>query len=316
MDRLQAMQTFVRVVETGSFSAAARDLRIGQPAVSKVVATLEARLGVRLLIRSTRRLQPTEAGQAFHVRACRVLDDADEAETAARGIGTGLEGRLRVCAPVTFARLHVAPHLGSFLMTHPKLKLELVMDDRNVDLLEENIDVALRLGTLKDSALTARKLSQTERLVVASPRYLKQHGVPVTPADLAAHEAIVYSQAVRGEEWRFRKETAESTVHVHSRLAFTAAEGVREAVIAGLGLAIVSRWMMVPELAAGTIVPILTDWTLPPVDLWAVFPSGRLPSAKARAFVLWFEECVSRDQKRPQQSKSSQSQRARRSRKA
>ncbi len=290
MNRLQAMETFVRVVETGSFSAAARNLGVGQPAVSKVIAILEARLGVRLLVRSTRRLQPTEAGQAFHERARQVLEEADEAESAARGLGKGLEGRLRVCAPVTFARLHVIPRLASFLATHPKLRLELVMDDRNVDLLEEGIDVALRLGTLKESSLTARRIQEGERLVVASANYLSRHGAPKTPAELAAHEAIIYLQSVGGEEWRFRKGTAESSVQIHSRLAFTAAEGVREAVIAGLGIAIASRWMMTPELAAGTVVPVLTDWILPSISLWAIFPSGRLPSAKARAFAMWFEQ--------------------------
>jgi DNA-binding transcriptional LysR family regulator len=292
MDRLQAMEAFVRVVETGSFSAAARDLRMGQPAVSKMVASLEARFGVRLLVRSTRRLRPTEAGHLFHERARRVLDEADEAETAARGLGTGLEGRLRVCAPVTFGRLHVAPRLGSFLETHRKLRLELVMDDRNVDLMEENIDVALRLGALKDSALTARKILRGERIVVASTEYLARHGAPEAPGDLVAHETILYAQGAGGDEWRFRRGSAETSVRVAGRLAFTAAEGVREAVIAGFGVAIVSRWMMAPELASGAVVPVLTDWSLPSIDLWAVFPSGRLPSAKARAFVTWFEGAV------------------------
>ena len=289
LDRLKAMETLVHVVETGSFSAAARDLRVGQPAVSKVIATLEAHLGVRLLVRSTRRLRPTEAGQAFHERARRVLDEAEEAETAARGFGIGLHGRLRVCAPVTFARLHVAPQLGSFIEAHPKLNLGFVMDDRNIDLVEESIDVALRLGELKDSSLTARKITQGERVVVASAEYLARRGVPRTPAELASHQAIIYTQTVGGDEWRFRQGTAVTSVRVQSRLGFTAAEGVREGVIAGLGIAIASRWMMAPELGTGSVVPILTEWTLPPVDLWAVFPTGRLPSAKARAFVTWFE---------------------------
>lgn len=289
MDRFQSMVTFVRVVESGSFSAAARALGVGQPAVSKAVAILEDRLGVRLLVRSTRQLRPTVAGQAFYERALRVLYEADEAESAARGLGAGLEGRLRVCVPVTFARLIVVPRLGSFLEEHPKLHLELVMDDRNVDLIEEHIDVALRLGNMKDSSLTARKIMEGERLIVASTDYLAQRGVPKTPADLAAHEVIVYTQAVGGDEWLMRKGTAVSSVHISGRLAFSAAEGVREATLAGLGLAIVSRWMMAAELTAGRVVPVLTDWSLPSIDLWAVFPSGRLSSAKARAFIDWFE---------------------------
>ena len=293
MNRLQEMETFVLAVETGSFSAAARDLQVGQPAVSKVIANLETRLGVRLLIRSTRQLQPTEAGQAYYERARRILDEVEDAEMAAHGLGAGLEGRLRVCAPVTFARLHIAPHLGKFLAMHPKLQLELVMDDRHVDLLGERIDVSLRLGDQKDSSLTARKIHQSERLLVASADYLIQHGVPSTPTDLLAHAAIIYAQVVGGDEWRFRKGSAETSVRVHSRLSCTAAEGVREAVIAGLGLAIVSRWMMMAELKSGTVKPVLSDWTLPSMDLWAVFPSGRLPSAKARAFISWFEQEIS-----------------------
>ncbi|MBI1250602.1 MAG: LysR family transcriptional regulator [Alphaproteobacteria bacterium] len=282
------METYVRVVESGSFSAAARLLRVGQPAVSKTVAALEARLGVRLLARSTRRLMPTDAGQAYYERALRALAEADEAEFAARGLGRGLEGRLRVCAPVTFARLHLAPKLGGFLSVYPKLSLDLVMDDRNIDLLSENIDVALRMGALADSTLAARKISSSARYVVASKAYLAAHGAPKTPADLLKHDAVIYAQAAGGDEWRFRKGSAETSVRMQSRIAFTAAEGVREAVKAGLGLAIVSRWMMAPELATGEVAPVLQDWRLPDIDLWAVFPTGRMPSARAKAFVDWF----------------------------
>ncbi len=289
MDRLHAMEMFVRVVETGSLSAAARHLRIGQPAVSKALAALEARLGVRLLVRSTRHVGPTEAGQAFYERALRAIGEADEAENAARGIGTGLAGRLRICAPVTFARLHVAPFVGSFLALHPNLTLSCVMDDRNIDLMEENIDVALRLGPLPDSALTARRLAEARRMLVGSQDYFARYGIPSTPADLTQHHAIVYSQEPQASTWHFRRGTEDISVSVPTRVSFTAAEGVREAVIAGLGLGVVSRWMMGREVAEGVVVPVLTDWLLPSIPLSAVFPAGRLPSAKARAFVTWFE---------------------------
>jgi len=294
MDRHQAMETFVRVVETGSFSAAARLLRVGQPAVSKAVAALEERLGVRLLARSTRSLQPTDAGQAFYEHALRALAEAEEAEIAARGMGRGLAGRLRICAPVTFARLHVAPSMGAFLAAHPKLSVELVMDDRSIDLLSENIDVALRLGALTDSSVTARKLATCKRLVVASADYLDTRGAPNRPGDLLNHDVIVYSQQVGGDEWRFRKGSSETSVRIQSRLSFTAAEGVREAVLASLGLAIVSEWMMAPELARGDVAPVLQAWRLPDVDLWAVFPAGRMPSARARAFVEWLQPRLER----------------------
>lgn len=292
MDRHQAMETFVRVVETGSFSAAARLLRVGQPAVSKAIAALEERLGVRLLVRSTRALQPTDAGAAFYERALRALAETEEADIAARGVGRGLEGRLRVCVPVTFGRLHVAPALGAFLEAYPKLSLELVMDDRTVDLLSENIDVALRLGALSDSTLSARKLATCRRCVVAGLRYLDGRSAPNRPSDLLAHDIVVYAQQVGGEEWRFRKGTSETSVRVQSRLAFTAAEGVREAVLAGLGLAIVSEWMMAPELERGEVARVLQDWRLPDMDLWAVYPAGRMPSARSRAFVDWLQPRV------------------------
>jgi DNA-binding transcriptional LysR family regulator len=292
MDRLRDMEVFARVVEAGSFSAAARDLNLGQPAVSKTVAALEDRLGIRLLVRSTRRLSPTEAGQAFYERALRAIAEANEAEAAAQGAGAGLEGRLRICSPVTFARLHVVPKLGSFLDTHPKVRLELVMDDRAIDLVAENIDAGLRLGAQTDSALTVRKLSQADRLVVASPAYLARRGAPSTPADLLEHDAIVYGQSSGGQEWPFRRGTSESSVRLQARLTLSAAEGVREAVLAGQGIAIVSRWMFARELASGEVEPVLQEWSLPPMELWAIYPSGRLTSTKARAFMKWFERIV------------------------
>ena len=292
MDRLQAMNVFVRVVEAGSFSAAARDLQIGQPAVSKIVAALESHLGVRLLMRSTHQLMPTDAGQAYYEKARHVVVGAEEAEIAARGRGLGLEGRLRVCAPVTFARLHIAPKLGPFLDAHPNSALALYMDDRNVDLLAENVDVARRLGALADSGLTARKRADGQRHVVASKGYLARRGTPQSPGELVAHDAIVYTRVSGGTQWRFRKGSSEVSVDVPCRLACTAAEGVREAVLAGLGFAVVSTWMMQAELQSGQVVSLLDEWQLPSIPLWAVYPSGRLPTTKARTFVSWFESTL------------------------
>src|SRR5271167_2471609 len=169
MDRLAAMQTFIKVIETGSFSAAARQLRVGQPAVSKTVAQLEERLGLSLLLRSSRSFSATEAGQIFYEHAKLAIARVDEAELAARGAGAGLTGRLRVSAAFTFARLEIVPKLGVFLAQHPKLEIELILDDRNVDLVGEGIDVALRMGALTDSALSARKIAATRRRVVGTP---------------------------------------------------------------------------------------------------------------------------------------------------
>lgn len=293
MDRLREMEIFARVVEAGSFSAAARDINMGQPAISKTIAGLEDRLGVRLLTRSTRKLSPTEAGTAFYERAVRAISEADEAEAAAQGAGAGLEGRLRVSAPVTFSRLHLVPKLGSFLDAHPRVQLELLMDDRVVDVVAENVDAALRLGVLTDSALRARKLGQAERLVVATPAYLARRGVPRSPVDLLDHDSIIYGQSSGGQEWLFRRGTSETSVYLKPRLKLSAAEGVREAVLAGQGFAIASRWMFAPELKSGEVAAILEEWALPPIDLWVIYPSGRLTSAKARAFINWFEKIIS-----------------------
>jgi len=283
------MEALVRVIETGSFSGAARQLHVGQPAISKSIAQLEERLGVRLLLRSTHGLTPTEAGQSFYEHAKRSIEEADEADMAARGAGAALSGRLRICAAVTFARLHLVPHLGQFLAEHPSLDVEVVLDDRNVDLIEAGIDVALRMGDLVDSGLTARKIAQGRRLVLGTPAYFKAAGEPLLPADLTSHQAVVYDQRGGGAVWAFQQDSVKTNVTVRGRLRISAAEGIREAVLAGLGLTISSEWMFAPELQAGTVKSVLQDWTLPPIDLWAVFPTGRQASAKARAFVAFVE---------------------------
>lgn len=289
MNRLAAMEALVRVIETGSFSGAARQLHVGQPAISKSIAQLEERLGVRLLLRSTHGLTPTEAGQSFYEHAKRSIDEADEADMAARGAGATLSGRLRICAAVTFARLHIVPHLGQFLAEHPSLDVEVVLDDRNVDLIEAGIDVALRMGDLVDSSLTARKIAQGRRLVLGTPAYFEAAGEPQTPADLTSHQTVVYDQRGGGAVWAFQQDSVKTNVTVRGRLRISAAEGIREAVLAGLGLTISSEWMFAPELQAGAVKSVLQDWTLPPIDLWAVFPTGRQASAKARAFVAFVE---------------------------
>jgi DNA-binding transcriptional LysR family regulator len=287
MDRLASMETFVRVVETGSFSGAARQLRVGQPAVSKTIAQLESYLGVKLLTRSTRGLTPTEAGLGYLERARRAIEEADEAELAARGAGTGLKGRLRICAAVTFARIHLIPLLPQFLAQHPDLDLEVVLDDRQIDLVQEGIDVALRMGKLVDSSLTARRVGRCKRWVLGTPGYFDRAGTPASPADLSKHQTVIYLQ--EGSVWSFQRDGSEAAVKVRSRLKVTAAEGVRAAVLAHVGLAIASEWMFTPELRSGAVRAVLAEWSLPPHDLWAVFPTGRSATAKARAFVDFFE---------------------------
>ena len=250
MDRLAAMETFIYVVETGSFSAAARRLNIGQPAVSKTIAQLEKRLAVSLLLRSTRGLSPTEAGLAFFERARRAIEEANEADNAARGSASGLSGNLRISAAVTFGRLHIVPQLGPFLDQHPQLNIDLMLDDRNINLVEEGIDVALRMGPLSDSGLTARKIADCRRVVLGTPSHFARNGEPTCPADLDQHQGIVYNLS-GGATWAFVRGKEQQTQTLSGRLRVSAAEGLREAVLADQGLTIASQWMFAPELASG-----------------------------------------------------------------
>lgn len=236
----------------------------------------------------------TEAGQRFYEHAKLAIKEADEADQVVRHASDSLSGKLRVSAAVSFTCLHVLPALDAFLSRHPALEIDLRLDDRNIDLLEEGLDVALRMGSLADSAMTARRIGRSPRLVVGTPGYFAHAGMPATPSDLSEHQAIVYSQRGGGESWTFSRDGDEVDVTVSGRVRVSAAEAMRTAVLSGMGLAVASRWMFSPELASGKVRPVLTDWTLPALDLWAVFPSGRLVTARARAFVEFVEEALAR----------------------
>jgi DNA-binding transcriptional LysR family regulator len=293
MDRLEAMDAFVRVVDAGSFSGAAKQLHVGQPAVTKTIARLEKRLGARLLLRSTRRLTPTEAGQKYYEHAKLAIEQADKAELAVRDATGILSGRLRVHATMAFGCLHIIPHLPRFLAQYPALDVDIVLDDRNIDLVEAGIDIGLRVGRLGDSALVVRKFGQCQRRVIGTPSYFKAAGVPRTPADLVAHQVIMYDQPLGGAEWTFRQGDAEATVSVGGRVHLSTAVGVRECVLADLGVAIASEWMFALELKAKTVKSVLVDWSLPPVELWAILPTGRQASAKARTFATFISRQMS-----------------------
>jgi DNA-binding transcriptional LysR family regulator len=263
--------------------------------VSKTVAQLEDRLGVRLLLRSTHGLTPTEAGRNFYDRAKRAIEEAEEAERAARGAAAALTGLLRISSPVTFARLQIVPQLPAFLAENPALEVDLVLEDRDVNSIAEGVDVALWIGPFADSPLVARKIAVCRRVVVGAPAYFDVMGIPRTPTDLAEHHrAVIYDQRQGGESWTFRKGSAEVSVTVNGRFRASAAEGIREAVFAGLGLSIGgTEWMYTPELKSGAVKVVLEDWSLPPGELWAGFPTGRQASAKARAFVTFIENQLS-----------------------
>jgi len=291
MDLFSTMRTYVRVYETRSFSAAAKDLNLGQPSVSKSVAQLEEELGVQLFLRSTRGLAPTDAGHTFYEHATRTLREAELALTSVKGANAPLAGTLRVSGTITFVRQHIIPKLPLFLDQHPRLTIDLLLDDGNIGLVEEGAEVALRMGKLASSSLTARRIGRCRRILVATPAYLAQHGTPQTPAQLAEHAAIVLSRGEGGEHITFTRDGAALDVVLQPKLRISALEGLRAAVLAGLGIAVASEWILEDALDSGQVVELLPDWCLPDLDLWAVLPGGaRHASPQARAFIAFVEE--------------------------
>jgi len=291
MDLISTMRSFVRVYETRSFSAAAKDLNLSQPSVSKAVAQLEQELGVQLFLRSTRGLAPTDAGRKFHEHSILTLDAADLAVKTAKGVNAPLTGKLRVSGTITFMRQHIIPKLSKFMDQHPSLSLDLLLDDGNIGLVEEGVEVALRMGKLASSNLTARKIGQCRRIVVATPGYLAKHGTPSQPSDLAGHAAIVLSRGEGGHHITFAKDGISTEVVLQPRLRVSALEGIRAAVLAGLGAAVASEWIFQDELNDGRVIEVLTGWSMQNLDLWVVLPGGgRHASPQARAFIAFIEE--------------------------
>lgn len=291
MDRLAAMQTFVAVIDSGSISAAAARLGVGQPAVSKSLAALEAHLGVPLLLRSTRGSALTDAGRRFLGHARAVIDEAEAAEAAARDEAAALTGVLRIAAPPAYANEVLIPALGSFRAQHPGIMLDLILDDRRVDLLGEGIELALRGGAIADSAIIARRFDRPRRLVVASRAWLAERTPPVHPRELIGQAWIEYA-TWSGTAWRFTRGEESETLTFAPALRVSAAESLRVAARAGLGCAIVSERMVQRDLASGTLVPVLPGWDLPAGEMWLLSPAGRRMSAKARAFAAWLDAVV------------------------
>lgn len=282
--RLQELTVFVRTAESGSFSQAARELRLSQASVSRMVSELERRLDVKLLLRTTRRVTLTDAGAVFLERARRVIAELEEAEDAVRGIDS-LRGTIRVAIPVLYGVRVVIPLMAEFLSLHPLLRVEMTVSDERHDLVAEGVDVAIRLGPLSDSTFGARKLATLDRYIVAAPAYLEARGTPSTPADLAHHDCIFGPGVTGRESWRFHKGGNVVSVDVQGRVHTNSASGALAGLVAGLGVAMASSAMCGVELKSGALVRLLRSYTLDPVDVHAVFPAGPRPSNKVRAFV-------------------------------
>ncbi len=287
MDRPGEMAVFVRIVDEGGLSAAARTLRMTPSAVSKLLTRLEDRLGARLLNRTTRRLGLTDEGEAFYRRARQILAEIDEAEQAVGTLHAAPGGRLRVTAAVAFAIYQIVPVLPAFLARYPDIHLELHVGDRIVDLVEEGFDVGVRVGAREDSSLVSRLLATDHRTICAAPAYLERHGVPRTPADLASHACITWTGDAGGlNDWPFEGPEGPHAVRVHGAIEVNNGEAMHEMALAGLGLAHVAEFRVGQDIAAGRLVPVLVDHHRK-VDLpiHAVYPHRRHLSAKVRAFV-------------------------------
>ena len=283
-DRIQQLTVFTRAADAGSFSRAARELGLSQPSVSRIVGELEARLGVKLVLRTTRRLTLTDAGAAFLARARRVLSELEDAEDVARGIDS-LRGTIRVALPVLFGTRAVIPRLPEFLARYPDLRVQLMLADERQDLVVEGADVAIRFGPLGDSAFGARRIATTERWVAATPAYLQARGVPRTPGDLAQHDCIFGPGGFGRARWTFTRAGKTVSVPVRGRVRTDSAAGMFACLMAGMGIAIASDVMSAPEIESGTLVRLLPGWAMERADVYAVFPAGPRPSAKVRALV-------------------------------
>lgn len=290
MDRLQAIRLFVRVVDLGSFSKAAADLGIGQPSATKQVAQMEKQLGARLLHRSTHGVTPTEVGALYYEKCKLIVHHLEEADSVAALQQSQVQGGLRISTSVAFGRRVLAPLVMRFMEQHPLLQVELTVDDRYVNLVEQGIDVAIRMGRLADSTLGARYLGTSPWVVVAAPDYLQRRGTPAEPSELSAHDALVYTTVQGDARWQFTTPGGDPlVVPVRGFLRSNNLSTLLAAARKGMGVAVLPWYVAHTSVQAGAVRPLLQEWTLPAQEIHAVYPSPNLVPAKVRSFVAWLE---------------------------
>jgi DNA-binding transcriptional LysR family regulator len=291
MDRLRALEAFVRVAEFRSFSEAGRRLRSSKSGISRQVSALEAELGARLFQRTTRSLTLTEVGRGYFERASRILADLEEADLSVSQLQLAPRGRLRVNAPMSFGFLHLAPAIPDFLESYPELEIDMVMNDRFVDLVDEGFDVAVRIGRLEDSSLVARKLAPARRVICGSPAYLQARGIPNSPDDLTTHECLSYSNVAVANEWRFVAPDGRPwPVEVKGRLSTNNGDALVAAALKGLGLINQPTFLAGRHLQNGALVSVLDQFVPQEAAVRAVYPHSRHLSPKVRAFVDFLVE--------------------------
>lgn len=284
------MTAFAKVVDAGGFTAAARQLNLSRAMVSRLVQQLEDDLGTRLLNRTTRRLSLTEAGRAYHERCVALLNELATLDSSVTELSHEARGTLRVNAPVSFGALHVAPFVAGFLQVHARAAVELTLNDRFVNLVEEGYDVAIRIGQLADSSLVARRLAPVRLCVCASPAYLEAHGSPAEPADLVRHNCLTYRYSAQGDEWRFERGDARQSVRVRGNLDANSGEALLQAGLRGLGVVLQPTFIVADALRRGDMVPVLSEWTPPTLAVYAVYPHRRHLATKVRLFVDFLAE--------------------------
>ena len=286
MDRLSEMETYICVVDQGGFTDAAERLKISKSAVSKHVSSLETRLGVRLLNRTTRRVSPTEIGLAYYDRARKVISDAAEADDLVTAMQSTPRGLLQISAPLSFGIHHGAPAVARFMEDHPDVSVNLVLNDRRVDLVSEGFDLALRIGNLTDSSLMSRKIAETDQLMIASPAYLAKHGTPQKIDDLMDHQLLHYSISAQGNYWRVMSPTGEERqIRVGARLVANNGDVLLRSAIEGIGIAQLPSFFLSKALATGELTQVLSDHPTTKMGVHVVYPPGRYVQPKTRAFI-------------------------------
>jgi DNA-binding transcriptional LysR family regulator len=285
MDRLDGIAAFALVVDSGSFTAAAQRLRMSKSAVSAHVQRLEERLGVQLLHRTTRRVATTEAGRAYHQYCVRILADAEAAELAASALHREPRGTLRISAPDAFGWMHVAPAIPSFRARFSELAIDLRLEERHVNLVDEGLDLAIRIGTLPDSPLIVRKLAPSRLVLCAGPDYLERRGTPLSPHDLGRHACLCFPPLWRDGHWRLVAKQREKRVPVAGTIVSNSAEVLRAAALGNAGIAMLPTWAVAQDLRRGALMTVLPGWVPPASSIHAVYPDNRRMSAKVRAFV-------------------------------
>ncbi|NPU66532.1 LysR family transcriptional regulator [Bradyrhizobium sp. 83012] len=295
MDKLGSLRAFVKVVESGSFAEAGRQLRLSRSAISKYIGELETSLGVQLIVRTTRHASPTEAGQRYFERAASILAELDAADQAVSQSQSAPRGILRVNAPMSFGSMRLGPVVADFMARYPELQLQIVLSDDLLDPVQDGFDVTLRIAELESSSLVARRIMPVERIVCAAPSYFERHGKPQVPDDLRRHTSLTYGFLLTGNQWKLSGADGDHWIQPAWSLCVNNAEVLRDVAIKGQGIALIPRFIAADALASGALAAILPDYTAPPLALYAIYPPTRHLSVKVRLFIDFLVERFGKD---------------------